>query len=60
MRKMKVTAMLALLSGSTLFAGCLGDYLSWAAQGLPGSILSEWLLDNNGIFDLFPDDLAPA
>ena len=55
MRKMKIGALLAMLGGSTLFAGCLGDYFSWIAQGLPGSVISEWLLDNNSVFDLFPD-----
>lgn len=60
MRKMKMGALLVLLSGSTLFGGCLGGWWNAALQGLPGTIFSEFLLDNNGIFDLFPDDLSPA
>ena len=56
MRRMKKGALLLALSGTTLFAGCLGDYFDWVVQGLPGSVLTEFLLDNNGLFDLFPDD----
>ena len=60
MRKVKMGALLAMLSGSTLFAGCLGSYFGWVVQGLPGSVISEWLLDNDGVFDLFEDGGAAA
>ena len=53
MRKMKKGAALALLSGATLFQGCLGDWFNAALQGLPGTLFAEWLLDNDAIFDLF-------
>jgi len=58
MRKMKMGALLAALSGSTLFGGCLGGWFNAALQGIPGTVVAEWLLDNDGVFDLFPDGAA--
>ena len=55
MRKAKIGALLMLLSGSTLFGGCLGGWFNAAIKGLPGTILAEWLTDNDSIFDLFED-----
>ena len=60
MRKMKMSAVVALLSGATLFQGCLGQYFSWIAQGLPGTLIAEWLLDNDSVFDLFEDGAEAA
>ena len=55
MRKVKMGALLTMLSGATLFGGCLGSWWNAAIQGLPGTIIAEWLTDNDGIFDLFED-----
>jgi len=55
MRKIKMGALLMLLSGSTLFGGCLGGWFNAAIKGLPGTLAAEWLLDNGNVFDLFPD-----
>lgn len=55
MRKVKMGALLAMLSGSTLFGGCLGGWFNAALAGIPGTLLTEFLLDNDGIFDLFED-----
>ncbi len=60
MRKMKKSALLAALAGTTFFFGCLGSYFSYVAQGLPGTILAEFLLDNDSIFDLFEDGAEAA
>ena len=54
MRKMKKTALLAALSGATLFGGCLGGWnwqrILWDTAIYAGT---EFLLDNDGVFDLF-------
>ncbi len=55
MRRTKKGALVAALMGTTLFAGCLGEYFGWIAQGLPGTVIAEWLLDNDSVFDLFED-----
>ncbi len=60
MRKKKLGALLMLLSGSTMFGGCLGSYWNALLSGLPGSILTEFLTDNGGIWDIFPDGPATA
>jgi len=61
MRNVKKGAMLALLSGAMLFQGCLGGWWSWVLQGVGGSLVTEWLTDNDGVFDLFEDgDVAAA
>ena len=53
---MKKGAMLALLSGLTLFGGCLGGFgwqkVFWATAIYAGQ---EFVLDNDGVFDLFED-----
>ena len=55
MRKVKMGALFAMLGGSTLFGGCLGGWWQAALAGLPGTIIAEWVLDNDGVFDLFED-----
>ena len=55
MRKMKKGALLAALMGTTLFVGCLGSYFSYALKNLPGAAIAQFLIDNNAVFDLFPD-----
>jgi len=56
MKKNSKKAALVLLASGCLFQlGCLGQYFSFAVQGLPGTILAEFLLDNDSIFDLFED-----
>ena len=62
MRNMKKGAALAALSGATLFGGCLGD-LNWQRLLWDTAIYAgtEWVLDNDGVFDLFEDgDVAAA
>lgn len=55
MRKMKKGALVLMLGGSTLFGGCLGGWWNAALQGIPGTLLTEFLTDNDGFFDLFED-----
>ena len=53
MRTMKA---MAIVLGSTMFlGGCLGQAFSMAISALPGSILTELVIDNNDILDLFVD-----
>jgi uncharacterized membrane protein YeaQ/YmgE (transglycosylase-associated protein family) len=55
MRNAKKSVLFALLAGGTMFQGCLGGWFNWMIQGIPGTVVAEWLLDNDGVFDLFPD-----
>lgn len=55
MRKSKKAMLFVLASGMVFQFGCLGQYFSFVAQGLPGTIVAEWLLDNDSVFDLFED-----
>jgi len=55
MRKVKLGALMAMLGGSTLFGGCLGGWFQAALTGIPGTVVAEWLLDNDSVFDLFED-----
>ncbi len=56
MRNMKKSAALAALTGVTLFIGCLGNIgwkrLLWDTALYAGT---EFVLDNDGVFDLFED-----
>jgi len=57
----KKGAALAALAGSFLFfGGCLGGWFNAAIAGLPGTIIAEWLLDNDNVFDLFEDGNVAA
>ena len=55
MRKMKKTALLAALAGTTLFGGCLGGWnwqrILWDTAMYAGR---EYLLDG-GVLDIFTD-----
>jgi len=55
MRKSKKVTLFVLATGMMFQFGCLGQYLNFAVQGLPGTILAEFLTDNDSIFDLFED-----
>ncbi len=56
MTKAKKCFALALLSGGMMFQlGCLGGIFNQMLSGIPIYLASEFLLDNNNIFDLFPD-----
>jgi hypothetical protein len=62
MRKMKKGALLAALAGTTLFGGCLGGWnwqrILWDTAIYAGT---EFVLDNDGVFDLFESgDVAAA
>ena len=59
MRKMKMGALLAALSGATLFGGCLGGWLQMAVKNLPGAVIAQFLTDNDGFLDLIPDETVP-
>ena len=54
-RSVKATAMMILASGCLFQFGCLGSVFTAAWRGLPGSILGEFIIDNDTIFDLFED-----
>ena len=60
MRKMKMGALLAALSGATLFGGCLGGWLSYAVKNLPGAVIAQYLTDNDGVFDVVEDGATAA
>ena len=62
MSKAKKCFALTLLSGGIMFqlGGCLGGWFNAAIAGLPGTIVAEFLLDNDGIFDLFEDGATAA
>jgi hypothetical protein len=57
MRKMKKGALLLALAGTTLFGGCLGGWnwqrILWDTALYAGQ---EYLLDNNGVFNIFSTD----
>jgi hypothetical protein len=61
MRNMKKGALLLALAGTTLFGGCLGGMgwrqLAWTAAI---SVGTQFLTDNNGVFDLFDDGSTEA
>ena len=53
--KMKVAALAALVGTVFQFGGCLGgnwQRILWTAAISQGA---EWVLDNDGVFDLFDD-----
>jgi hypothetical protein len=55
-RNLKGAALVLLSSGCMFGAfGCLSDIAGLAFRGLPGSILSELLIDSDAVFDLFGD-----
>lgn len=50
------TAAMVLVCGTVFqLGGCLGSALGSLWQNLPITLLTEFALDNNGIFDVFPD-----
>ena len=59
-RSMKIVGML--LAGGMMFqfGGCLGGVLNSVVRSLPGALAAEYLLDNDGVFDLFEDGAAAA
>jgi hypothetical protein len=59
-KTVKRFVMVALTGTLLQFGGCLGTWFSAALQGLPGTILAEFLLDNDSIFDLFEDGNVAA
>lgn len=59
-RNSKMLALILSTGAMLPMWGCLGQYFSYAVQGLPGTILAEWLTDNDSIFDLFEDGNVAA
>lgn len=57
MKKNKKFAVLSILAAGTLFqfGGCFSGWLNSLIPGLAGSLLAEFLTDNDAIFDLFED-----
>lgn len=55
MKKTKKAALVALAGTMMAFGGCIGGWWQAAIAGLPGTIIAEFLLDNDSIFDLFED-----
>jgi len=58
MKRVKKSVLFAVLAGGTMFGGCLGDWWGWVIQGVGGSVVAEFLTDNDGFFDLFEDGAA--
>lgn len=58
--KMKKTALVALLGGTILGGGCLG--LNWKQLLWTTAVygVTEFVLDNDGVFDLFEDGNVAA
>lgn len=53
---MKTMKMMSIVLGSTLFlGGCIGGLLETMVTAVPASILTELVMDNDAIFDLFAD-----
>jgi hypothetical protein len=62
MKSMKKACALTLLTGTLFAGGCLGGILN-PQQLLTGAAIyavSSFVLDNDGIFDLFEDGNVPA
>ena len=61
MRKIKKSALLVLLGGTMFFGSCLGG-LGWkqVAWTAAVSVGTQFLTDNNGVFDLFDDGSTEA
>lgn len=54
-KTVKSFVMVALTGTLLQFGGCLGTWFNAAWQGIPGTILVEFLLDNDSVLDLFED-----
>ena len=54
-KTMKAAAVVALLGTVLQFGGCIGQIFNTFWQGLPGYVVTEFVLDNDGVFDLFAD-----
>lgn len=54
-KTVKAAAAIALFGTVLQFGGCIGQWFGLVAANFPGYILSEFVLDNDGVFDLFAD-----
>jgi hypothetical protein len=54
-RTLKTIALVALAGTLFQFGGCVGQVLKSFITSLPATLLTEFVTDNNGIFDLFAD-----
>lgn len=51
--KMKVAALMVLCG--SVFQGCFGGWLGQVVTYVTSGVVSDFLTDNDGIFDLFQD-----
>jgi len=54
-KTVKAAAAIALLGTVLQFGGCVGQIWNAFWQGLPGYLLTEFVTDNDAVFDLFAD-----
>lgn len=54
-KTVKAAAAIALLGTVLQFGGCIGQIWTTFWRGLPGYLLTEFVTDNDGVFDLFAD-----
>jgi hypothetical protein len=59
-RRVKASALVLLATGSLFQLGCLTDWFWNVAINFPGTMLYEWLLDNDAVYDLFEDGNTTA
>lgn len=59
-RNTKVLVMILSTGAMLPMFGCLGGLFNAAIQGVPGTLLTEFLLDNDTVFDLFEDGNVTA
>jgi hypothetical protein len=54
-KTVKAAAAIALFGTVLQFGGCIGSWFNMIWTNLPGAVLTEFLTDNDSVFDLFPD-----
>jgi len=54
-KTMKAAATIALLGTVLQFGGCIGRWFNMVWANLPGTVIMEFLTDNDAVFDLFED-----
>ena len=54
-KTVKAAAAIALFGTVLQFGGCIGSWFNMIWKNLPGAVLTEFITDNDSVFDLFPD-----